>query len=342
MFGDPVAARENAAIFHLVWTYVIKALDGLKKARCVCDGSSRSGLVQVLDETYANCVDQTSSRLFYAITVAENLLVFGADVSNAFAKAPPPKQGFYVRPDRAFNEWWVQHKKQTPIPPGHVIPVLSAMQGHPELPRLWEKHADAILQELGLTPTVHEPCLYSGIIAGKNVIFKRQVDNFAIAAPDKKTADILLDLDLLYDQLSIPLKRQGLLDMFNGVDVLQTRDCIKINCHTYIDRFCAKYLDSWLGKVPLTENRPTPFPTDATWIKKFNAAVGSPNPDKQKKLANRMQIKYKAGVGKLIWAMTTCRTDIAFTSVKLSQSNSVPAEHHYHGLNYAIHYLYNT
>ncbi len=340
MLGDPVAAREDAAIFHLVWTYVIKALDGRKKARCVCDGSSCSGLVQVLVETYANCVDQTSSRLFYAIAAAENLLIFGADVSNAFAEAPPPKQGFYVCPDRAFNKWWVQHKKRTPIPPGHIILVFSAMQGHPELPQLWEKHADAILQELGLTPTVHEPCLYSGIIAGKCVIFKRQVDDFAIAAPDKKTADILLDL--LDDQLSIPLKRQGLLDMFNGVNVLQTQDYIKINCHTYINRFCAKYLDSWLGKVPLTENQPTPLPIDAKWIKKFNPAVGSPDPDEQKKLANRMQIKYKAGAGKLIWAMTTCRPDIAFTSIKLSQSNSVPAEHHYHGLKHAIRYLYIT
>ena len=56
-----------------------------------------------------------------------------------------------------------------------------------------------------------------------------------------------------------------------------------------------------------------------------------------------MQIKYKSsGVGELIWAMTTCRPDIAFTSVKLSQSNSAPAEHHYHGLKHAIRYLYVT
>jgi hypothetical protein len=266
--------------------------------------------------------------------------VFGADVSNAFAKAPPPKQGFYIRPDKAFNEWWVKHKKQTPIPSGHVIPVLSAMQGHPASPQLWEKHADAILQELGLTPMVHEPCLYSGTVASKCVILKRQVDDFAIAAPDKKTADILLDL--LDDQLSIPLKRQGLLDMFNGVNVVQTRDYIKIDCHTYIDTFCAKYLNSWLGKVPLSESRPTPLPTDPTWIKKFNAAVGSPDPNDQKQLANKMQIKYKAGVGKLIWAMTTCQPDIAFTSVKLSQSNSAPAKHHYHGLKHAIRYMYIT
>lgn len=79
-FGDPTAVAHDDAVFHLVWTYNIKALDGRKKARCVCDGSSRSGLVKVLNEVYANCVDQTSSRLFYAVAAAENLLVFGSDV----------------------------------------------------------------------------------------------------------------------------------------------------------------------------------------------------------------------------------------------------------------------
>jgi hypothetical protein len=105
--------------------------------------------------------------------------------------------------------------------------------------------------------------------------------------------------------------------MFNGIDVLQTRDYIKIDCHTYINKFCEKNLNTWLSKVPLTENRPTPLPTDATWIKKFNAAVGPFDPHDQKLLATKMQLKYKAGIGKLIWAMTTCRPDIAFTSVKL-------------------------
>jgi hypothetical protein len=136
MFGNPVAPSDEDTIFHLLWTYAIKAVDGRKKARCVCDGSTRSGMVCVLAETYANCVDQTSAGLFYAVAAAENLLVFGADVSNAFAKAPPPKQGFFIRPYRAFTEWWVKHKHLPPIPPGHVVPILSVMQGHPESPRL--------------------------------------------------------------------------------------------------------------------------------------------------------------------------------------------------------------
>ncbi len=65
--------------------------------------------------------------------------------------------------------------------------------------------------------------------------------------------------------------------MFNGINVTQTRDYIKINCHTYIDKFCKKYLHTWLQKIPLTENRPTPLPTDPTWIKKFIAATGPSN-----------------------------------------------------------------
>jgi hypothetical protein len=104
MFGTPVLVDSEAAVFHSVLTYAIKAVDGRKKARWACDGSPRLGQAKILDETYANCVDQASLQLFYAIAAVVNLLIFGADVSNAFAEAPPPKQGLYIYPDRAFHE----------------------------------------------------------------------------------------------------------------------------------------------------------------------------------------------------------------------------------------------
>ena len=63
------------------------------------------------------------------------------------------------------------------------------------------------------------------MIEGKRVIFKRQVDDFAIAAPNKCTANILLDM--IDDELTIPMKRQGYLDMYNGIDIIRTRDYIK-------------------------------------------------------------------------------------------------------------------
>jgi hypothetical protein len=121
---------------------VVKELDGCKKAQCVCDGSSHSVQVRVLDRTFANCIDRTGLHIFYAISAAENMLVYGADIFNAFAEAPLPKQGFFIYPDWAFYNWWVNKKGKPPIPDGHVIPILGAMQGHPESLRLWEKYID--------------------------------------------------------------------------------------------------------------------------------------------------------------------------------------------------------
>ncbi len=211
------------------------------------------------------------------------------------------------------------------------------MQGHPESPRLWEKHADSILRELRLEPTM---CLYSGIIDGNRVLLKRQVDDFAIAAPDAKTANILLDM--IDDKLKIPVKCQGYLDMYNGIDVLQTRHYIKISFRSFIDKVFEHHLSTWMKSTYPSPARSTPLPTDATFMKKFNSSTGDPDPLVQQKLAKTMQLNYRSGVGELIWAMTTCRLDLAFTSVKLSQSNSCPHEIHFHGLKHALKFLYNS
>jgi len=86
--------------------------------------------------------------------------------------------------------------------------------------------------------------------------------------------------------------------------------------------------------------RSTPLPSDPTWIKKFNAATGDPDKKIQARLAKSMQINCRSGVGKLIWAMTTCRPNLAYASVKLSQSNSCPDKIHFHGLKRALKFLY--
>ena len=63
-----------------------------KKARCACDGSVRAGWVRVLYHTHTGYIDHTRSRMLYGLGTAENMLVYGADVTNAFGNAPPPKQ----------------------------------------------------------------------------------------------------------------------------------------------------------------------------------------------------------------------------------------------------------
>ena len=77
-------------------------------------------------------------------------------------------------------------------------------------------------------------------------------------------------------------------------------------------------------------------------MKKFSAATGDPDPKAQAKLAKLMEISYLSGVGEIIWVMTTCCPDMAYTSVKLSQANTCPHEHHFHGVKHALKYLYST
>jgi hypothetical protein len=93
---------------------------------------------------------------------------------------------------------------------------------------------------------------------------------------------------------------------------------------------------------PHTVDRPTPLPSDPNWTKKFNAAIGDPDPLVQKKLAASHKLSYQCGVGEIIWAMTTTRPDLAYTAVKLSQANCAPHEDHFHGLKHALKYLYST
>jgi hypothetical protein len=68
----------------------------------------------------------------------------------------------------------------------------------------------------------------------------RQVDNFAVAAPNAKTSNMLMDL--IDEKLSIPIKRQGYLDMYNGMDIYQTRHYIKLIVKTFIGKVFKQHI----------------------------------------------------------------------------------------------------
>jgi hypothetical protein len=339
MFGDPTFVKDHSQVFHVVWTYTIKDVDKRKKARMACDGSSRGGKARVLDYTHANCIDHTASRLFYGIAAAENMLVYGADVGNAFAEAPPPKQGFYILPDKAFMDWW-NARGFPPLLPGQVIPVRRAMQGHPESSRLWEKHIDRIIKKYGFKPTVHEPCLYLGYIRGERCIFKRQVDDFALATQSEETAHHFFDL--LDDELTMPMKRLGLISLFNGMDVLQTKYYIKISCQTYIEKMSKRHLEGWMDNLKLSAYMPTPMPTTDSFMKSFDTAVGDPDEKVQKALEKEYKFGYRSGIGEIIYAMVTARPDVSPHVVRCAQHSACPAAPHYNAVRHILKYLYMT
>ena len=56
MLGEPCKVQKTSAVFNLIWTYVVTELDGRKKARCTCDGSTRRTLSTL------HCKYQSSAR----------------------------------------------------------------------------------------------------------------------------------------------------------------------------------------------------------------------------------------------------------------------------------------
>ena len=118
----------------------------------------------------------------------------------------------------------------------------------------------------------------------------RQVNDFAVAAPSESVANVLFDM--IDDQLTFPLKRMGLVTLFNGLDITQTDDYIKISCSTYIDKIMPKHLSSWPSNHDIS-NCPTPLPSNKTFMTSFLNAIGDSNPKVQADFEMTLKILYR-------------------------------------------------
>jgi dUTPase len=340
MFGDPQQLPKGANLLSMIWTYLIKT-DGTKKARCVCNGSPNQRGTVTMAETYASALDQTGARIFWAAAALYNFVIIGADASNAFAEAPAPKAPLYIRIDKTYKEWYQERNPDAPaLADDSVLRVKRALQGHPESPRLWAILIDNIIKALNLKPCTHEPNLYYTTNynnTGKRVVFLRQVDDFAIACEDKNTASTVInDID---SKMSIKIKELGLIDRYNGVDIQQTKHYIKVYNRTYINKIESNH--PWLKhETPLSEF-PVPMNPDPKYHKQLESYKPLTDIEKHA-LEKELGFGYRQAVGEIIYAMVTCRPDISFAIIKLSQYSVKPGAIHYEALKHLYKYLMHT
>ena len=341
MFGPPgpiPSDVEHPNILPMIWVYIIK-VDGRYKARCVANGAPHLKGSLTLAQTYAACLEQSGCRIFWALSAAKNKTIFGADAANAFAEAPPPKSRLWLKVDNAYKNWW-RHKTGELIDSDAYVECFHAIQGHPESPRLWQLHIDNILSKLDFVPTQHEPCIYTnttGRFGETDIYLLRQVDDFAIACNDQATATKIWDAMDTF--LAEPLKREeGIVTRHNGIDILQTDAFIRVHCSTYIQKIC----NSKQFSFDNIHQRPTPLQCDKDFIAKIETESGSKEPQDIQKLENEFGFKYRTATGELIFAMVTCRPDIAFAVMKLSQFNNCPASSHFIAIKDIYRYLYAT
>ena len=255
-------------------------------------------------------------------------------------KHPPPKAPLYVYIDKQFREWW--HQKG--YPPLHakdnVMRVKKALQGHPESPRLWATLIDNIIINLGFKSCTHEPNLYVNTnYKGNLVYFMRQVDDFAVSAETKSIAEnVIEDIN---SKMTVKVRSLGVVNRFNGVDITQSEFFIKISNETYINKILKD--KQWLNaSIPgMYSPQYTPMHHDPEFNKTIEEAEPIPN-DELKLVEKEFGFSYKQGIGELIYALVTCRPDISFPLIKLSQYSSKPARIHFDAVKGLYQYLKDT
>jgi len=121
--------------------------------------------------TCSSCVEQHVQQLFFALAARENYRVCGGDAQDAHAHSPPPETPTFVSIDDAHADW-CEHRFKKKLDRSLVLPVLHALEGHPESGKLWEKHITAVLRspEFGFESMTHDNSTCSATFEGARTL----------------------------------------------------------------------------------------------------------------------------------------------------------------------------
>ena len=181
--------------------------------------------------------------------------------------------------------------------------------------------------------------MYHGVHKGKEILFLRQVDDFAVGCSDDAICKEIIDL--INQEMTIEIKDLGIITRFNGLDITQTSDYIKISNATYVQKIINEHPSMFDNFLP--HSIPIPNMEDKNYVHKLENATPPSSPEARLKLQVEMNFDYCQAIGELIFAMTTCRPDISFLpSIKLSQYSQNPAREHYEGVVRIFQYLKAT
>jgi hypothetical protein len=167
---------------------------------------------------------------------------------------------------------------------------------------------------MGCQHTTHEPCLsFKHHEIHGLIIVLRQVDDIIIGALEIEQQ--------IQDNMVNFLNKLGIIKRFDGLDIQQTRDYIKISCQTHIDKIVEHH--GWQNET--TANLPLPMRNDSVYQANLELSYGPNNIIKeQQELETQMRFSYCQAIGELIFVMTICRLDISPAVIKLLQYSHAP------------------
>ena len=166
------------------------------------------------------------------------------------------------------------------------------------------------------------------------------------------------------EQGIIPFEFLGVVKYYNGVDITQTPDYIKMSCKNYIKRLVKSHGWDTISKLEstLTENmeislesnfkkevdmsmmpstKISPLPSDCI-DQLFKDEGPAENTNGHLVLEKSSGFSYRTLLGELMYSYITCHLDIGYAVTKLSKFSSTPSTFHYKLLKGVAKYLRST
>ena len=205
-----------------------------------------------------------------------------------------------------------------------------------------------LINKMGFENTTHERNLYTGLVDGKEVLVCRQVDDFAAGAAAKETAEKFMSIvrthvEAEYAGLGIELP-EGYFQRYNGIDVHQTRDYVKLCAESYIDRMMQTH--GWdspkmSDRTPADPAKAVPLNPSVT-----NRLMTLTGPNEKTVEANELAKKngfsYRNVLGELIYAYVICQLNIGYAVCLLARFSNAPHDEHYKAIKGVCRYLRAT
>jgi hypothetical protein len=273
-------------------------------------------------------------QILWVITALRIWVAIGADTVKTFAQSLPPSEPTCVLIDARMWEW-LKEQKYIIVDDGDVCPVQCDLQGNPEVGSIWTDKVEAyyLKNDLNFSSPVHEPCIYIGSYGGQVTLMGRQVDDFkSFSLQEDKLRDLFV---LLKTKINIVTK-VGIMCHYDGIDIVQTRDYVKIHVDTYIDKILKVH--GWETASPTEGHLVEPIHPSA--VRELEETI---HPDTEaESLANEKAagFPYRSYVGKLLYAYVTCHLDSGYTMGEFLKISTIADLCHYNALKPIYCYLH--
>lgn len=256
------------------------------------------------DQTFAPVARIDSVRTMLALCAVKDWCLTQFDISTAFLNGKIEER-VYIEPPAGLS---VDH--------GQCLKLDKALYGLKQAPRAWNSTFNAVLIDLGFTPTISDTCVYTDVTNQVYVLI--YVDDGLIFARDKSRAEEVIQK--LSDMFC--LKRLGGTS-FLGMAIERDDDKLSIHQHHYIQELLTRFgmADCKGLSSPIVETRHLMQCKDS----------GEPTDG-----------PYQAAIGALNYLACRTRPDILFAVSFLSRFNSAPKQEHWSAVKRIFRYLKST